>query len=231
MPCKLCDRWHARLWEESDAWERAHSNESELWSEEPAENRALVDQAEAVKKTVPAAAFRLYLEAAEAGSAWAMEMVAFHYETGNVVAADLDKARDYYCRAIGAGSWMATIAYARFLAEQGDHDDCRRLLEDGVASDFVPAFFWLAWLRHKQCKARKMCREVRPLLEYAAGRGHPGAQVTLARWRVWGRFGLREIPAGIRSTLRMAFRAAREAEEDVDDQDAAVHAHGREQVG
>lgn len=227
MPCKLCDRWHARLWEKSDAWERAHSNESELWSEEPVRNRELIDRAYSAWTTDPAAAFRLYLEAAEAGSAWAMEAVALHYQTGIAVAADLDKAREYYDRAIGAGSWMATIHYARFLAEHGRHDDCRRVLEDGVASDFVPACFWLAWFRYEQGKSRKVCREIRPMLEYAAGKGHPGAQVTLARWMTWGRFGLSEIPAGIRSTLRMAIQATRNAEEETDDQDAAVRARGR----
>ena len=45
MRCKLCDRWRARQWEKSDAWERAHSNESELWSEEPLRNRELIQQA------------------------------------------------------------------------------------------------------------------------------------------------------------------------------------------
>lgn len=227
MPCKLCARWRARLWKKCDAWERAHSNESELWWEQPARNRELMQQAEAREKTDPAAAFRLYLEAAEAGTAWAMDVVAWHYQTGTLVAADLDKALEYYHCAICAGSWMATLYYARLLAEQGHHDECESVLEDGVASDFVPACFWLAWFRYERCKTRTLCREIRPMLEYAAGKGHPGARIFLARLMTWGKFGLGEIPAGIGSTLRMALRAARNGDEDADDQDAAVHAGRR----
>lgn len=227
MACKLCARWRARLWEKSDAWERARSNESELWSEEPVRNRELIEQAYDTHKTDPAAAFRLYLEAAEAGSAWAMDVVAWHYETGIVVAADLDKAQEYYCRAVCAGSWMATIYYARLLAEHGDHDDCERVLEDGVSSDFVPAYFWLAWFRYQRCKSRKVCREIRPMLERAAGTGHPAAQVMLGQLMIRGKFGLREIPAGFKLGLRWVFRSAADAEEDVGDQGAAVDVRGR----
>jgi len=198
----------------SHAWERAHSNDSELWSEEGLRNRELIEQAYARFKTDPAASFRLYLEAAEAGSAWAMEEVALQYATGTAVAADLEKAQEYYARAIGAGSWRATLQYARFLAEHDRHDECESVLEDGVASDFVPACFWLARLRYERCQSRKLCREIRPMLEHAAGKGHPEAQVLLGRLMVRGKFGLREIPAGIKLAVQMAFEAARDAQED-----------------
>lgn len=222
MACKLCARWRARLWEKSDAWERARSNESELWSEEPARNRELIEQAGDTRKTDPAAAFRLYRAAAEAGSAWAMDAVAWHYEMGIVVAADLDKAQEYYRRAICAGSWMATIYYARLLADLGDLDDCESVLEDGVSSDFVPAYFWLAWFRYKRCKNRKERRDIRPMLEHAAKAGHPAAQVMLVQLMIFGKFGLREIPAGFKLARRWAFRSAADAEEDVGDRGAGA---------
>lgn len=227
MACKLCARWRARLWEKSDAWERAYSNESASWSDEPVQNRELVEQAYAVQKTDPAAAFRLYLEAAEAGSAWAMDAIAWHYEMGTVVTADFDWALEYYRRAISAGSWMATIHYARLLADHGYHDECESVLEDGVSSDFVPACFWLAWFRYQRCKSRKVCLEIKPMLEHAARAGHPGALVMLGQLMIRGKFGLREIPAGFMWGLRWVSRSAADAEEDVGDRSAAVDVRGR----
>lgn len=99
---------------------------------------------------------------------------------------------------------MATIYYARLLSELGHYDDCERTLENGVASDFVPAYFWLAWFRYQQSKTTKVRREVRPLLEYAAIKGHPEAKLLLARWMVLGKLGLRDIPRGFRLAVQGA---------------------------
>lgn len=212
MACKLCARWRARLWEKSDAWERARSNENALWWEEPVENRELISRAYYCEKTDPAAAFRLYLEAAEAGSAWALNVVASHYETGARVAADLDKAQEYYRRALCAGSWMASIYYARLLAEAGRHDDCESVLEDGVSAGFVPACFWLAWFRYQRSKNGKACRDIRPMLERAASEGHPAAQIMLGQLMIRGKFGLLEIPAAFKWYLRWT-RSSAESED------------------
>ncbi|MDQ4086411.1 MAG: hypothetical protein M3177_00115 [Pseudomonadota bacterium] len=217
----------ARLWSYSDAWERAHSNDAELWQEETARNRELNEQAYAVEDTDPAAAFRLYLEAAEAGSPWGMEMVGRHYDWGIGVEADFQKAAEYYHRALSAGSWMATIGYARLLEEHGYQDDCERVLEDGVASDFVPAYFCLAWIRYQRCKSRAACREIRPLLEYAASKGHPAAKVTLTRLMARGKFGLRAIPTAFRLLWRWAPQLdleAKQAEEEVRQRRTAAEA-------
>ena len=209
LTCKLCDwlsKWFsarsepvcARLWDELYTWEEAYSNESALWSEEPDESRELIEQASAIQDSDPEAAFLLYLRAADAGSAGAMRMVAWHYDKGTCVAADIEQALEYYYRAICAGSWLATLSYAQLLERQGRLDDCERVLQDGVGSDFVPAYFWLARFRYRQSKSRKTCREIRPLLEYAAGKGHPGATRFLATLLMWGKYGLREIPRGFR---------------------------------
>lgn len=99
---------------------------------------------------------------------------------------------------------MATIHYARLLAELGHYDHCERTLENGVASDFVPAYYWLAWYRYERSKTTKVRREVRPLIEYAAEKGHPAAKALLARWMVLGKFGLRDIPRGCRLAIQGA---------------------------
>ncbi len=201
-----CDALYESLWKEANSWERVHSNEYELWLEQSDRNRELIEQANAIQDADPEAAFRIRLEAAEAGSAWAMELIAWHYH----VVADFGQAQDFYDRAIRAGSWMATIGYARLLAKHGYPDHCRQVLEDGVQNDFIPACFWLAWFRYKQSPTRTTCREIRPLLERAAENGHPAAKLILARWMARGRFGLREIPKGFGRLMELCARVPRE---------------------
>ncbi len=194
--CKLCDRFWSAFSAYSDAWERAGSNEDQLFSQESDQNRDLMERAAEIEEADPSSSFELYLEAAEAGSVWSLGKVGWHYWTGTGVAADPQLALEYYYRAIRGGSWVATIHYARLLAELGHYDACERTSENGVASDFVPAYFWLAWCRYEQSKTTKVRREVRPLLEYAAEKGHPDAKLLLARWMALGKLGLRDIPRG-----------------------------------
>jgi TPR repeat protein len=200
----------------------AHSNESELWSQESEPNLELIDRASAVESSDPAAAFLLYRDAAEGGSAWAMLHVGWHYHLGVAVAADFDWAQEYYRRAIEAGSWMATIYYARLLADHGHHQHAENLLQDGVVADFVPACYWLASSRYRRDSSRQTAREIRPLLQHAADQGHPMAQILLAGLMTVGKFGLRYIPGGIRAVLRFAWQDGRlEAEHDHEEGRAA----------
>lgn len=210
MRCKLC-KWlcgrfcgddimlrYEAFRNGSTAWERDQSNDDALWCASSDEGRALADQAQALRDTDPEAAFRLHLAAADAGVVWAMEQLGWHYETGTVVAADLGQAAACYHRAICAGSWMATIAYARVLAAQGHFGDAEAVLEDGVRSDFVPASFWLAWLRQSRSPRRETYRQIRPLLDHAASHGHPKATLMRARWMMAGKFGIGEMLGGLR---------------------------------
>jgi TPR repeat protein len=225
VSCKLCAwlcNWlcpdaeleRASFWQKTDEWERAQSNDWELWSAETDEQRALNARAAELNKSDAEAAFRLRTEAADAGSTWAMQMVGWHYDTGTLVPADFDKAQEYYHRAVCAGSWTATIRHARLLAEHGHDDHWRAILQDGVEQDFVPAFYWLAWLRYKQSKSRKTREEIKPLLEYAAEKGHPAAEVLLGRMLLSGKFGLREIPRGFEMLRAFVSRSVREQEHD-----------------
>ncbi len=198
LSCEAILRSH---WNESDDWERTHSNDDELWWKDSDRNRALIEEAYDRQDADPEGAFRMFVEAAEAGSPRAMETVGSYYETGTVVTADFDQAADHYYRAICAGSWMATIAYARLLAAHGDGDECEAMLRDGVELDFVPAYFWLAWLRYERTPTRATCRAIRPLLDYAANQGHPGAKKTLGTLMAKGKFGLLAIPRGLKLIL------------------------------
>lgn len=208
MTSKRSDPALDRLWLQSDVWERANSNDAQLLSEETDKSWGLIQRANDRAKEDPAASFRLYLEAAEAGSVWSMERIGWHYWSGTGVGADPDLALKYYHRAIIAGSWMATISYARLLAELGHQDDCERTLKEAVASGFVPAYFWLGWSRYALSRTTQTCKAVRPLIRHAAKKGHPGAKVILARWMAFGHLGFHHIPLGWMSLVQFAVRAA-----------------------
>jgi TPR repeat protein len=203
LACRLCKRWWKRLWAKTEAWERWVSNESELWSKEPDRNRELIGRAGAIRESDPAAALELYRQAAEAGSPYAMETVAWCYWTGTGTASNFYQAAEYYRRAVAAGSWPATIGYARLVWDHGLHDESDRVLREGVAAGFVPSYFWLAYLGLARSRNRELRREIRELLEYAAGKGHPAAKVHLARAMITGKFGLRAIPAGLVAAARV----------------------------
>ena len=202
-----CDAVWASIWDETQDWERLHSNDSETFAIESDDNRDRIAIADMKGETDAEGAFQSYLALAEAGSVWCMEMVAWHYRTGTGVSTDFEQAQQFYRRAISGGSWMATLGYARLLEAHGYHETWEEVLEDGVRSNFIPACFWLAWLRYRRSPDRATCREIRPLLEHAAKEGHPAAKIILGRLMAKGKFGFREIPAGLRLLWDMFPRA------------------------
>ena len=196
MTCRICDRVWDRIWAQTDSWERTASSETAPHPDESGRNRNLIERAGEIAEADPATSFRLYLEAAEGGSVWAMVCVGWHYWSGNGVAADPYAALEYYHRAIAGGSWMDTIYYARLLAELERHDDCERILNEGVALGFVPAYFWLGWTRCQRSNDPRVRTKVRPLMEHAADNGHPTAKLFLARWMALGHLRRRDVPRG-----------------------------------
>ena len=197
----------------TEAWERAYASSGKWQPEDMPDARALIDQAEALRESAPARAVDLYREAAAQGSAFALEALAWHYHTGTGVAADLEAAQEYQRSAIVAGSWPATISYARLLNAQDFAEQRDAVLEDGVTAGFVPAHYWLARFRYDESSSAAVLRRVKPLAEHAAAMGHPEAQALLATLKVRGHYGLWRIPSGLRMAFQIAERAAR-ADED-----------------
>lgn len=232
MTCRLCawlcDRfcppelsndalWHAAAdWEEDFAsdWEPSEPGEAirRRWSE-----------ARALAASDPASALAVYRELAEGGSPFSMLMVGSFYERGQGTDSDVAAAEDFYRCALCAGSWKATIRYAHLLFKRGAHDAWPSTLGDGIDNGFIPSFFWMAWYRYERSPSVATAREVRHLLETAADAGHPQARLLLARWMATGKFGLREIPAGLRMIIALGIAAT---EASGASQDEALKAAG-----
>lgn len=233
MKCRLCawlcdrlcppDASSDAIWRAAKLWEDRYGTQ---W--EPAEGgdtlRERWDEADKLFDENPAASLAIHIELAEGGSAHSMLIAGDRYWVGQGTQRDIARAEGYYRRALGAGSWKATIRYAVLLFEQGAHDKWPSTLQDGVHNGFIPSFFWLAWYRYKLSPCRQTAREVRPLLETAAEAGHPGAAVVLARWMAQGKLGLREVPRGFRMMLAIVRSHAESANRDKGESEAAVAA-------
>jgi len=192
------DSLQSKIDEKTESWERLHSNYSELWAIEPEPDR--IEEANGIASLKRKEAFAIYLDLANQGSIIGMLMAGWYYEFGSSSAEtpDYDLAAHWYIRAINQRSWLATLAYARLSAKKGQYEDCEAVLADGVRKGWAPAYFWLAWYRHKQSPGRQAYGEIQRLLQYAAEQGHPGAKFQLARRMGRGKFGIRQIPHGIR---------------------------------
>lgn len=185
------------MWKASRAWESAHSNKNEIFGRE-ADPEAL-RLASTLYSSDPQAAFQMWLDLAGRGSVWSMFEVAQSYREGCGVARDLGEAEKWCQRAFHGGHQLAMLKCAEIAAEHGNYPTAEAILQTGIEQDWAPAIFWLAWYRHKQSESREAYRNIRPLLEDAAQRGHPGAQLILGRFMAKGKFGLMKIAAGWKS--------------------------------
>ena len=223
MKCRLCKllcNWLCgpefaketdEFWSASRRWERDHSNQWDLWMADSQEVRQRNEHANEVFETDQRRAFEMRRELADKGSEWAMRAIGRQYELAQGVERDLAQAERYYYQALLAGSWMATLDLAKLLFDHRINEKWEGILENGAESNFIPAHFWLAWYRFKREPGMRAARKVSPLMEKAAEAGHPGARITLARWKAQGRLGLREMRQGFREfrALWSDFRAGR----------------------
>jgi len=214
IACAESDRLYAAVWSATADWEARFTDEHGFWPDETDENAELIDRARALRGADPAAALALYRTAADQGSPEALELVAWHHQTGTTVPADPHLAAEFHHRAIAAGAWRATIAYARHLDALGHTDLADELLQDGTDAGFAPAFFWLGYLRARRDPTNATRRTVLPLIEHAAARGHPLAELTVARWMARGNLGIGNIVAGTRRLLALAEQLGRAPEAD-----------------
>jgi hypothetical protein len=195
--CVACADHRSSMQDDWNRWDRNSSNEWELWEANSVFHLERLNAARELLSTDAATALEIYTDVAEAGSVWAMEQVGRFYAAGIGTGADFEVAQQWYLRAIGAGSWYATIRLARLLDRHGRAEDCRQVLQQGVDADYVPAQFWLARLTYSANPTRSTTRCIAPLLEKAVAAGHPGARHLQIHLMMRGRLGLANIWSGL----------------------------------
>jgi TPR repeat protein len=185
------------FWLETYEWEDAQAEDEETWQAERDKERVLkaitLNEHGEVGQ-----AFELWLRLAEAGSVWSMGQVACWYEFGTGVSPDLAKAEEWYRRAAVGGLRLATLRYAALVRGRRDYARVEAIFSSDFFRDWPPAWFWLAYSRLRQSNRRADYMRALPLLERASMSGCPIAKLLLAQWMTWGRFGIRNIPRGLR---------------------------------
>ena len=184
------------LWEHFSAWDYAQTNDRAVWENDPHTDD--LAEAAALINDDPNAGFKRFLALAEAGSIWAMAWVGYCFYLGHGVARDAGRAEHWYRRSCEAGCTRAILDLGRVLARRGDFAGAADVFSQGVADDWAPALFWAAQYRLKRPTTRKSREEARALLERAVAKGSPAAQFVLELSLARGRFGVREIPRGLR---------------------------------
>jgi len=193
--------FRSRVWEQSRKQERYAASKLKAQAREPDTVRAM--EIFKVLQTDPASGHTLLVELADQGSPWAMEELAISHESGRYVKLDLNKSLRWYHKAVKASSFTAVISFARVLDKLGHHDRCDKFLSNNLDIGFPAIHFWLAWYRIKRSKSKNIYKEVKPLLEYASKNGHIGAQVVFANSMARGRFGILDIPKGLKMLAKL----------------------------
>jgi hypothetical protein len=191
-----CAETHAEFWRRANAWDFEQADDTALLERDTEQDR--IKEAFLVRETDPEAGFQRLLELAEHGSVWSMNHVANSFHRGLGIARDPTKAEDWFRRAFEGGSEYAQLRYGKILGQIGDFDKCEKVFAVGVAKDWAPALYWSARYRLRRSNTRKTLKQIRPLLERASAKGSVPAYQLLASATLWGGFGLREIPYGLR---------------------------------
>jgi hypothetical protein len=219
--CVGCADHRASLQKVWTRWDRDCSNEWELWEANSVMHESRLDIARGRLASDPAAALAIYTDVANSGSVWAMEQVGRFHAIGVGTEPDFAAAQEWYLRAIGAGSWYATIRHARLLHKHGHAEHCRQVLQGGVEADFVPAQYWLARLTYSADPSRQTARRVAPLLDQAVQAGHPGARYLQIHLMLRGKLGLANVWRGMRGALSYCREFACRPDRDSGTQDNA----------
>ena len=149
----------------------------------------------------PVEAFTGFLVLAEGGSVWSMIQVGVAYESGRGVPLDRIRAEEWYRKAYEQGSDLGLVRAGYLTFKRGDIAEAKTILSVGVSRGLTPAMRYLAWMELRLSKKEDARGRARALYEQAIASGDLAARMLFARSMVRGRFGLRAIPAGIRSLL------------------------------
>jgi TPR repeat protein len=189
------DESNDRIWSICRQWDFAQASDENCSDFEL--NEAELNAAEKLFEIDQKAGIARYLGLAEQGSPYCMSKIGHLYWNGEGGHVDRPLAEEWFRRSAHSGSQRDLLDYNDWLRRRKDYVGAAAAFEKAAEADWGPALFWLAWHRLKISNTNQTSREVRPLLERAAGKGSPAARRMLAREMSRGRYGLFMIPQGL----------------------------------
>lgn len=201
--CETCRSGTKLLWDEVDRFDRACSNDWDLWRALPEETQRLYREGARLFREDRAAGLALLEQAAARGDPIAMVQAAKCHWHGTGTAPDRERAERFFIEARNVGSWSATIELAALACRRRDMETCFAILKEGVRADYTGAMFWLASYRYRERPGGRTAREILPILETALERGHPGARWLMARLLMRGRLGVSRLGEGWRMCMAL----------------------------
>lgn len=178
------------------SWDHAQANDWATLETDPAKDE--VTEAAALLDRDPDRAFASLLAFAQQGSVWSMVNIGWCFEVGRGAAVSSADAEYWYRRAYEAGCDRALIEYGRMLGARGAVDLQQQVYAAGAARNWPPAMQRSAQLELRYARTLEEHLKLKPVLERAVELGSPGARRVLAWYLVHGRFGVRNVPAGLR---------------------------------
>lgn len=154
-------------------------------------------------------AYERAVSAATAGSAAAQLLLGWLYQRGIGVRADDSEAEKWY-REAAERDWPHAQFYLGSLYRiRGQYDHALHWFGVAAAAAYGPAAYQLGRMHLLGEGVPPNRREAFRWFEDAAARGHLFARRNIARDRMRGRRGIREIPRGFLSMLHILYTAAR----------------------
>ena len=216
MGCKFCEEYReeffAALRRLANVWETSHSNEFEVWENEPPEALDLVERGLAMRSSNPAEACAIFEQAVRVGSVVAEHNLGWHHFAGQGVRKNLVAAKQHYEAAYRGGSQLALLDYCSVCFIIGNTKECLESLKDEIKQDFLPAHYHYACFLDKLSDESRMSAEVRHHLEISAKAEQPEAMFWLGRSMLRGSHGASKIPRGAHICWRV-FKMVREERE------------------
>ena len=160
--------------------------------------RDRLTQAHALFAVDAGSGFEAFHELANERSPHAINMMGELYLRGLGVPQDRQEAERWFRWASELGWRRGVLNYGRALVRRRDLDAAEAVFAASAKDDWAPASYWLAWVQLRRSWGRKALARARPLLERALEQGSPAARLLLGGLLIMGRYGLREVPRGLR---------------------------------
>jgi len=162
-------------------------------------------------------AFEEYSKMANAGSVEAQLRVAWMYQTGHGVKMNLDDARCWYLMAAKSDSAEAQFHLGYFYELEKKYSEAMNCFRKSAVQNHMPSIYQLGVLYELGKGVERDKEEAYKCYEQAARMGHLRAQREMGLMIIKGYKGVKRIPQGILTLIRIPYKAVRLALKNIED--------------